>query len=302
MSPMSKLFKVLTKLGFIPLKVDYINNEVKFSLISRPFILFILTIFGFVVMSTVAIIFILGSRWQELMEEMMSTMMTNVTDTLCYVTYIIIIMSFPIFPVMVARSAEVLPTEVTLATDLRWPKFGNILIIVIIIQVVACCFQNIVQNGVILSSLSMSTSDIVLFILMQSLGFPIFIIYNSSHLMVMVWLEKMGSVCSDTAENIAIESAKKCVQLHKMFDKGLGAYFLLLFSYNQVLIIVNLFNIISFQILNQYTFWHNILMSVSFFLLCVYGSTIILIITLTAEESFNKLLALKQHLILLKGM
>ena len=151
--------------------------------------------------------------------------------------------------------------------------------------------------------IEIKTGDIVLQILIHLGGFIVFVLFNLCHLYVLVWIEQMGKMCDSILEDDfkMIEDVKRYMNYHQTFNNSLGSYFLLMFSYLQLSTIANLFNILSYQIGNHYVLWKRVLMSVSFALICFYSIILMTIITLTAEKSFNQLLATKKKLLKNKG-
>ena len=156
-----------------------------------------------------------------------------------------------------------------------------------------------VQLGSAYEMIEIKTGDIVLQILIHLGGFIVFVLFNLCHLYVLVWIEKLGKMCDSILEDDfkMIEDVKRYINYHQTFNKNLGSYFLLMFSYLQLSTIANLFNILSYQIGNHYVLWKSVLMSVSFALICFYSIILMTIITLTAEKSFNQLLATKKKLL-----
>ena len=147
--------------------------------------------------------------------------------------------------------------------------------------------------------IEIKTGDIILQLMIHLGGFIVFVLFNLCHLYVLVWIEQLGKMCDSILEDDfkMIEDVKRYINYHQTFNKNLGSYFLLMFSYLQLSTIANLFNILSYQIGNHYVLWKSVLMSVSFALICFYSIILMTIITLTAEKSFNQLLATKKKLL-----
>ena len=141
--------------------------------------------------------------------------------------------------------------------------------------------------------------QIVGFSLMYAISTLYYFIYHIIHFYVVVWAEKFGEICKEVGPDL-ISHCKKCLKMHRQMENGLGLYFLTTFSICQIYMIVNLFNVISIQIMNSmqdffmYT-WEKPLVSLSFLFFALDTTGVILSLTLTVEKSFKELkkLALK---------
>ena len=125
---------------------------------------------------------------------------------------------------------------------------------------------------------------------MYALSLLFHLTYNIIHLYVVVWAEKFGEICKNVSPDV-ISHCKTCLKIHSEFNKGLGLYFLVIFSFCQIIMIVNLFSVISFGIMEDFFVdsWERPFMSLSFLFYALNFTGVILSITLTSEKSFYEL-------------
>ena len=137
---------------------------------------------------------------------------------------------------------------------------------------------------------------------MYALSLLFHLIYNIIHFYVVVWAEKFGEICKNVSPDV-ISHCKTCLKRHSEFNKGLGLYFLVIFSFCQIIMIVNLFSVISFGIMEDIFVdsWERPFMSLSFLFYALNFTGVILSITLTSEKSFNELKRLSVTLREFKG-
>ena len=325
MTPISRLFKIISKAGVIPVKVDYYNKEVTFRFLSVPFGCFTFGILVFMAVANFITFVLLGDELQGATRQVIKNMMENITDIICMASFFLMLQLSPIFTILVAKKCATLPKDIVLAENLRlvekielqklrfletpcsfkkgfifrWPRYGRWFIIAIVVFTLGTAAQLFVQLGSAYEMIEIKTGDIVLQLLIHLGGFIVFVLFNLCHLYVLVWIEKLGKMCDSILEDDfkMIEDVKRYINYHQTFNNSLGSYFLLMFSYLQLSTIANLFNILSYQIGNHYVLWKSVLMSVSFAHICFYSIILMTIITLTAEKSFNQLLATKKKLL-----
>lgn len=137
---------------------------------------------------------------------------------------------------------------------------------------------------------------------MYALSLLFHLIYNIIHFYVVVWAEKFGEICKNVSPDV-ISHCKTCLKIHSEFNRGLGLYFLVIFSFCQIIMIVNLFSVISFGIMEDFFVdsWERPFMSLSFLFYALNFTGVILSITLTSEKSFNELKRLSVSLREFKG-
>ena len=137
---------------------------------------------------------------------------------------------------------------------------------------------------------------------MYALSLLFHLIYNIIHFYVVVWAEKFGEICKNVSPDV-ISHCKTCLKIHSEFNRGLGLYFLVIFSFCQIIMIVNLFSVISFGIMEDFFVdsWERPFMSLSFLFYALNFTGVILSITLTSEKSFNELKRLSVTLREFKG-
>ena len=314
------------------MEINYQTQRINFKFLSRKLMMFILTqvLFWSSMFGANSLLFD-EKQMMEMYIESMKKFKSNLTDMLCMFSFFGMVHFHPYISVIVARGCSKLPAGIVLARDLKWPKYGYIMatgwvfcILFFTLQFMVMYrlskqkmflviakldnFNLVKKPCIFLLLIHFSQADRMMkFEVYQIVGFSsmyaastlYFFIYHIIHFYVVVWAEKFGEICKEVGPDL-ISHCKTCLKMHRQLENGLGFYFLTTFSICQIYMIVNLFNVISIQIMNSmqdffmYT-WEKPLVSLSFLFFALDTTGVILSITLTVEKSFKELkkLALK---------
>ena len=120
MTPISRLFKIISKAGVIPVKVDYYNKEVTFRFLSVPFGCFTFGILVFMAVANFITFVLLGDELQGATRQVIKNMMENITDIICMASFFLMLQLSPIFTILVAKKCATLPHDIVLAENLRF--------------------------------------------------------------------------------------------------------------------------------------------------------------------------------------
>ena len=248
-------------------------------------------------------------------------MTTNVTDILCLLSFFGMLQLYLLFPIVIARGCQWLPWDIFMARDLRWPRYGYMFNLSMACLIIGFLLQSCVYLFIPMALSQQTTmSDWAIVLTLQTLNVTYFVVLVSSNIFVIIWIEKLGDICRenndlntiisfidpgqgpieavsrkselyqlDPKQETFLKHCKKCIIYHQTMDKAFGFIFLCMFSFCQVFIITNLFNIISFQMMDSQQVWQRHIHSTSFFFLSVHLILIILCVTCTAENSYNEL-------------
>ena len=128
-------------------------------------------------------------------------------------------------------------------------------------------------------------------ILMQLANFFTFTLFISPIFYIIVWLNKFCTICETFKHqsHLITHHCRKCIELFSAIKKAFSMSFLYLFSFCQIFIIANSFNIISTALMDQYSTTEKILMSVSYFCIALHLILIVLSLTLSVEKAFGRL-------------
>ena len=130
----------------------------------------------------------------------------------------------------------------------------------------------------------------------QLLNLLIFYFTLSSHLFPLSWIEEIALQSSKISRQSSINSFKSIIGKHNSLNRGLGLYFLLLYSFCQISLIANLFNSITIMFYDNYEFTEKIVWTASFLLMSLHLMFFILSITCTVEHSYESVIGLKELL------
>ena len=130
MTILSKLLKIIVKMKIIPIKVDYKRGEATFSFCSREFLIYglIVTTIGLLNMF-IFYFFLDGMEFVEIIDKQLERFKGNITDTICLVSYWAMLQMYTLYPVILFKSSEMFPSELILARDLKWPKYGYLFVL-----------------------------------------------------------------------------------------------------------------------------------------------------------------------------
>ena len=164
---------------------------------------------------------------------------------------------------------------------------------------VACSLQTAITVTMTLDLIKTKPYQYLGFGILQITSLLIFFGQGLTFLFLLCWLDKFSHLCEeiygyltgkDGTKQIKASEIKNILKMHKDLELGLSFPVLFLFTYCQVFSVVNLFNIISFQlndsIIND---WEKISMSVSFAMFLISLVFIIVSITLTVEYAFDNM-------------
>ena len=120
---LSKFLQFLIIFKILPINVKKQNKTVSFKFLSMTTVAFVmmLVLISLINITPSFLIVDMKKIWTTTVAEMREM---KLTDLLCFVSTFGMFHLYPIFPLVVARGCQWMPTEVLLASDLTWPKHG----------------------------------------------------------------------------------------------------------------------------------------------------------------------------------
>ena len=128
-------------------------------------------------------------------------------------------------------------------------------------------------------------------IMIQLSNFFTFTLFFSPIFYIIVWLNKFCTICNSLKHqsHLNTNQLRKCIELFSAIKKAFSCSFLYLFTFCQIFIIANSFNIISTALMNQYSITEKILMAISYSCIALHLILIVLSLTLSVEKAFEEL-------------
>ena len=122
-SKLSKLLQCLVIFKILPIRIRWQKNSVSFRFLSMTTLAFVvvLILISLINMATSILIADIPKIWTNTVEEMKEM---KLTDLLCLLSIFGMFQLYPIFPIIIGRGCQWMPSEVLLAKDLEWPKYG----------------------------------------------------------------------------------------------------------------------------------------------------------------------------------
>ena len=122
-SKLSKLLQFLVIFKILPIRVKKQKNSVSFRFLSMTTLAFVMMLIfiSLINMATSILIADIPKIWTNTVEEMKEM---KLTDLLCLLSIFGMFQLYPIFPIIIGRGCQWMPSEVLLAKDLEWPKYG----------------------------------------------------------------------------------------------------------------------------------------------------------------------------------
>ena len=122
-SKLSRLLQFLVIFKILPIRIRRQKNSVSFRFLSMTTLAFVmvLILISLINMATSILIADIPKIWTNTMDEMKEM---KLTDLLCLLSIFGMFQLYPIFPIIIGRGCQWMPSEVLLAKDLEWPKYG----------------------------------------------------------------------------------------------------------------------------------------------------------------------------------
>ena len=295
-SILSKLFRNLMRINIIPLKWDDMNNQLNFKYFSKQFALYYLYVLAvsiFLLFCTCMFGFHkILNFWKILLFE------ENTTDMLTMITFNIFgVSQYSFFPIF-CRNLTKISKDIVMNYKLYWPCHGTKVAMMTILNFFAL---NIFSSLMYMNLLETDIESIAWLML----GTIVSLLFNQlfqfiMYIYILTWLDYFSKFCQNFDNENINKHVKNCIESYKSLQDGLQNTFLICFSLLQVLIVINLYMAISSLFYGQTSICTNILMSICYFLMAMYNSTILYSVTTIAEKSYmglqNLIIYLEQQL------
>ena len=113
--------------------------------------------------------------------------------------------------------------EMTMNSNLKWPKYGRKFIFVTILEFFALGTSSSMMNVKIAMELNLSHEKLFLSILAIFINFFVAVIFLFNMLLfIMAWMEKCGQICTKYTTFNIMTHVEKCLHLFDTLQNGLG--------------------------------------------------------------------------------
>lgn len=290
-SKMSRYFRVLLKIGWLPLIMDSTEKKLSFKMCSRQTLYFNLYFMLMLAIHTFCIYYLVGADnllkvWEILLNQ------SNFTDFLTYV----VITSTNLFSALQSKfiyDISKISSDLLLSRNLIWPKHGKLLLFVSILCIIA---QTLWAALSLNARIEMSYQQWIGIAVGNSILFTWnYIIFYNEFLFFLTWMEHFSMICENDSKNL-FEKSQNCLQIYKTIQIGLEFIFLMIFIALQVMIVLNIYMFISTAFFGSHDLYTNIIMSICFVTIALYCAVVLYAVTTTAENTHSSLMSLANPL------
>ena len=285
LSKMSRFFRLLPKIGLLPLSLDLTTKKLTFRIRSRPtayFFLYFSFTFAF-------IFFCFGYKWgfENAKKFWINMYEANVTD---FLTYTFIVGSIMIAGLQFKQFNDItkISDELILAKNLKWPKHGTLLSIMSIF----CTLSQIFWGTTTINARITISFSILMWL---TAGFAISMLFSHFVLFYLIlfqltWLEHFPVFCTENfrSHNI-LQHTQKCLDVYNSIQNGFGFTILHWFVLCQIFNVITLYNFISILSFAPFDTPTNIILSLCYAVMFLFCGTNMHIIIVAAEGTHTSL-------------
>ena len=284
-SSVSGLWKLMTKLCMIPIKLNPSEGTATFKLRSKQTLIFMLFQSIMIGGSTAMFIYFAGIEtlviwFKALVKE------SNTVDVISFLVITFISTQIPNYNLFFSKEITHLGSEIILSQNLQLPNHWKKFVFVSVLYTCSSLVMSIIKQRYSTVDLGELCLAVWLFLLINVCSNQFGLCF-----IILTFLDEYKRIILLPTTKIIMHTSKS-INLFESLQKGFGTTFLVVFSFSQIQNIFCAYMSISSMMSNNGNAGQNIILSLCFFVWSVYCMTLLYCITLTAEDAYDALQSL----------